>query len=1216
MTMIPVVGTSLLKNRYELTNGPHAGGGGSQIWEAFSDGYSYLVKTWRYEADRPDRVQRALWDQELRTLYKVASSPRSDEALVVLKDAGLDREHHCFVMVLEAPGYERVSDALRRRARYPWLSNRGTAAREQLWAGLLRVATGLNLLHERHVLHRGVDVDSLFFAADLGPESLRLGGFEWSVKLGRPVGSPPPDGWPLPPERTTGGVTTWRQDDDWFAFGILCARLLLDLERFTTNPPRERHARVLDVIETSVHDLTEAERKLLLDLVADAPLERLTAPYDIINRIQEITRSLRNPLRTQQENVQYIVTLDLRRPEFIDYLMSNGLREHLGLGPMGTFVPGDPGHRKEACEFVRLDLQAPLLYAVPGRDYFILVGGRLCLKITAYRGKDGAPTWQVADCRTAQPLRFSGDDDSCRELSAGRVFVYARDEVFRDRTIVQNATSWEPVLPKIDRGAQISRELTRFHDFVRASNQIELLLLDSQIFPYEILSGPWSQDGEEHVVVQERSRPEGHEAFEAFNVDFIDFLQKESQGSDRSSVILSGPRDGNRLRLPPRDRQAAADDGNVWQVVAMDPQTRRVTLTRPGLSQERVKPDREGFLRSAGMPGQISLFQRRKKAIDALDQHSYLLRSLAAPSHVRMDTGASELPVQLDHGLVDGPKRASIEDILRVRPIYTLQGPPGTGKTTLVAWLLREILTEDPVVQVLVTAQAHGAVDVLRSKVGEAFQNVPDSERPLEIRLRGAHKAGTAPATDGAEGVAKQVLERSITQLGDMPFLSDVQAAWLEDAKAMVSEINMMQELEKLGRRSSDFIELVKRGANLTYCTTSASDLVALAAGQAFDWSIVEEAGKAHGFDLALPLQAGHRWLLIGDHKQLDPYRYEDYRQGIEKLDTVVRTLKGLKMRAAGLLDQDWIDSWDQRSPAEREDFREFAKGWLKTFNRLYEYCAVAAGSDPLVTDTEAKGASAGQLIGQHRMHPDIGRLISEAYYQGRLVNRTLDENEMPVARVRHGFSTPDGIQDRAVVWLDVPWCRDDPRTREVGPSSGQSPYTNPMEAQALARFLRQLGPGGGYQGKLAVLAPYARQVRLLSEQLRGTPLPKGLEAQLGLNVGRADTNRFPTHTVDSFQGNQADVVAISLVRNNMEQPGQGLGFLDDPGRMNVLLSRAERLLVLVGSWDFFTHQLQSVQLADISQPLWSFKQIVTLLDEWFGNGKAVRITADLGETL
>jgi len=41
---------------------------------------------------------------------------------------------------------------------------------------------------------------------------------------------------------------------------------------------------------------------------------------------------------------------------------------------------------------------------------------------------------------------------------------------------------------------------------------------------------------------------------------------------------------------------------------------------------------------------------------------------------------------------------------------------------------------------------------------------------------------------------------------------------------------------------------------------------------------------------------------------------------------------------------------------------------------------------------------------------------------------------------------------------------------------------------------------------------------------------------------------------------------------------------------------------------------VQAVPLADESQPLWSFKKIVTLLDEWFLDGRAVRIPADLRE--
>lgn len=57
--------------------------------------------------------------------------------------------------------------------------------------------------------------------------------------------------------------------------------------------------------------------------------------------------------------------------------------------------------------------------------------------------------------------------------------------------------------------------------------------------------------------------------------------------------------------------------------------------------------------------------------------------------------------------------------------------------------------------------------------------------------------------------------------------------------------------------------------------------------------------------------------------------------------------------------------------------------------------------------------------------------------------------------------------------------------------------------------------------------------------------------------------------TVDSFQGNEADVVIVSLVRNNSRTGTGALGFLSEPQRMNVLLSRAKWRLIIIGSLDF-----------------------------------------------
>src|SRR6266849_5343782 len=132
----------------------------------------------------------------------------------------------------------------------------------------------------------------------------------------------------------------------------------------------------------------------------------------------------------------------------------------------------------------------------------------------------------------------------------------------------------------------------------------------------------------------------------------------------------------------------------------------------------------------------MKLIQRRKRAIERLRQHTYLLQALQSPSYFYIDTGASALPLPIDPTKVDDAKREALENIWRTRPIFALQGPPGTGKTTLVANLLGQIFHDDSVAQVLVTAQAHSAVDVLREKVStDIFKDRDEDTRPLAIRL-------------------------------------------------------------------------------------------------------------------------------------------------------------------------------------------------------------------------------------------------------------------------------------------------------------------------------------------------------------------------------------------------------------------------------------------------------------------------------------------------
>jgi hypothetical protein len=570
-----------------------------------------------------------------------------------------------------------------------------------------------------------------------------------------------------------------------------------------------------------------------------------------------------------------------------------------------------------------------------------------------------------------------------------------------------------------------------------------------------------------------------------------------------------------------------------------------------------------------------------------------------------MDTAWDQLTAPLPAELVDEAKQAAIRDILRVRPIYALQGPPGTGKTTLVAHLLRQILEDDPVGQVLITAQAHGAVDVLRNKVRqEAFRDIPEAAMPLAVRLGLKNEEGRV-FEDSAEDVSLRVLMAAKGNLPDSR--SKLQEEWSSAIEGMVTSLKTLKPDED----ASDFCEVVKRGANITYCTTSAGDLEALSdATQSFDWSIVEEAGKAHGFDLALPLQAGHRWLMIGDHKQLPPYRFRDYRQGIDFLDGCVAALEALPERAANLLDFEWTKSWWEKTPEERAAFQEYARTWLNTFERVFELCGTASGIERL-TEAEPNGAAAGMLSRQHRMHPDIGDLISIAYYDQKLINKTTDEAGFPIARVRHPFKMPSGIASKSIVWVDTPWAARDDRTFEKGR------YYNPSEALAIRWFVESIRideeAAEAIDSKsleFAVLSPYTQQVAYLERELsRSLSLPSWASLKPSLRARNAAGGRL-AHTVDSFQGNQADVIVVSLARNNVAAPEEGLGFLIESSRINVLLSRAERLLVLVGSWDFFQNQLSAVSLEDKALPLWHLKRVITTLEEWFRSGKALKLNA------
>ncbi|MGW3447195.1 AAA domain-containing protein [Streptomyces sp. NPDC001076] len=1207
--MTLVEGVSLLNGRYEITGcvdaAPEAGEG--QLWAA-ADTMEfvppYLLKTWHFYDSKPDDVQRALWDAELRTLYQVRSTPGSEGSLLQLHDVGIDGDQRCFVMVFKTGGLDTLASLLAKRGEHEWLSGR-TSGRREIWQMLGRIAEGLALLHEQQVVHRSVSPESVFLDADKGAESCLLGGFEWSVRLGRPTSaSPSRVSWETAPE-ALGDGTAFGPDADWFAFGMLVARCMLSIEHLSTTPdPMKRYRLVLDHLAKAKRKLTPQEYDFIELLIAAEPEIRPKHGIEVSAAIRDIVHTLQQSSAEADGTSRHLVVIDPRNRSLQRTCLELGLRESLQLGPANAFDPGRPEHSSKLLGFLYDDFSdGATLAPITNRDEYILSGRSVHLVIGPARTMTGASTsWQNAFCVETKDF-FTADPTHQVDLPAGRIGFFNTRNYRQQAHVLSSAPSWETLLPKIDKARERREDQERFAEFIRFTNQIDILIRDAELFRCRVIDVQHADNGMVDSVRVEEV-PRLNEPLSMLQLDggMAEFLLREKH---------SGKSGSNLIHLCSSDSESIGWQVPVteaeWKVDEVDVRGRRATL-RPGA--EILEPPELGdikVLRTKGLKGQVDLIRRRKEAISRLAKHTYLLESLSEPGQVIMDSGPVELPRPLSEKEVDPSKLGQIEKILGVRPIYALQGPPGTGKTHMVAWLLREILEDDPVAQILITAQAHPAVDVLRSKVEkEAFKDVPEDRRPLAIRLRRTNtdRSGDVPQDEpGSERqVTREVLERTIRQLEGVAArqeLSRVQADWLDACRTMLLELRTRD-----ASSAKEFRELVKRSASITYSTAADGDLAALAGEVSYDWAIVEEAAKAHGFELALPLSLGHRWLLIGDPKQLPPYRIEDYQSAVSTMDETVAALE--RMEGLGkLLDRELLNAWRARTDEQRTQFGEYCKEWLKLFENLHGLCSYHEHDE-------------GMLTGQHRMHPDIGELVSQTYYDGRLKHYTCDElTGEPHEDILHGLTAPFEIRSKAVVWLDLPAAVDSPAVCE----DAVPKYRNMAEAHALGRFLRSLQGDPGNPLEIAVLSPYAQQVGHLRSRLDMPELRAALAAR-GLVLAHdprrsasepAEKRQDGFFTVDSFQGNQSEIIAVSLVRNNTKPPGDGLGFLKEASRMNVLISRAERLLVLVGSWNFFKNQVAHVsRKKEVNDPLRHWALAVDQLDRWFETGRAVRVQADL----
>ncbi len=217
--------------------------------------------------------------------------------------------------------------------------------------------------------------------------------------------------------------------------------------------------------------------------------------------------------------------------------------------------------------------------------------------------------------------------------------------------------------------------------------------------------------------------------------------------------------------------------------------------------------------------------------------------------------------------------------------------------------------------------------------------------------------------------------------------------------------------------------------------------------------------------------------------------------------------------------------------------------------------------------------ACVSELTLQYRMNQQIQTLANHLIYDGKLQcgndevrNRKVTVKEVQGGLIKNncsGWLSAVLDPERRVVFLD---------TQDLCPEVLETKQENVFEAEICQKIVQEMAVFFSDSESIAILSPYRRQLALLKDVLFfrnnnssiNTESSEISESENLINKRRISEKRVEILTVDEAQGRDKSVILVSLVRSNADRKiGQ---LLQDKRRLNVLLTRAQKKLILIGS--------------------------------------------------
>lgn len=1094
-------------------------------------------------------LAKEIWLNEVRQLNKLKSVTHADKYLELIQDSFIEDNNYCLIYFANQSQdilAEVINQMKSKQISRNWLHPNNIlkpSNRLILWKNILRIIEGLKILHSQHIVHRNICLESILFDADGNlddDERFILSGFEKSLDFER-----------------LSNITTTREDDnvifsateDWYKLALLIISLLgLTEDNYKNNK------------------LTYDEEKFLEQLLSakNNIMSELTIAEDLIKSVNFLIDRL-NILTTIFNKINYVTIPSTKYKYFPE--LKERVREFVK-DKDGESVSPDIYTDSAFYQFVKSDLEDVEIELFKNKIDSYIIKGRQCFyeirqHLVNNELYSAFSDWNIAEIKTIYPSfpDWLNQKQKIKTKSNVKFVDVKRLYAGKYHLEISSENSWKTYFNAFEKENEFTDE--------------EISILQAFLLILGIESA--KQKAEIYLVSIEETSKE-YRRKHGLDEHEITYLIRYHESKDFKNIRLSKIL---KLNKPFKrfNQELESDNPNeIWYIESNDTNENTnkyelevvkymshgelVVSSKSNLKMLLPLFTKHGTLFKFYHQDNIgtqALLKRKLQIFTKLMQHTLLLKNLSRPGDsIAVTKRNFDVEKILDR--FDESKKTVFKYLIKTQPNFVVGGPPGVGKTFLISNYVNHLFQEENNAKVVLSAQSHATVKNLHDNV---IKNINKEDFYEDLIIIKHFKEDTS---DKSLSFNNEEEESGILQKTSHRYLKAFEESELFKSNLKNSAIKTkLTEFTKNSHWS--FFNQILKSANLIFTTSNSGLMESLVRNDiAFDVSIMEESAKASGLELIGPMMIANKRILIGDHKQLPPFdenmirRVIDNEEGfdINFLMTMLEDL-GLSSNIKNTLNLRNLEN----------HFDNTLRSNIYRYFSLFENLSKAAEK----LSSQNYNSFGKSLSIQHRMHPEICNIVSETVYDGKLKTnqKHIEHCKTTIPFYFEKSDLVDLNSDRAVVWVDIP----EKQSQEKLPAF-EDDYTNEVELRIIKEVLKNLRcKDDNSTYSIRILSPYVNQVKLINREISTQDLPKNF---------KVEEDKKLACTIDSFQGNEADLIIVSLVRHNSHPTiASALGFLSDMRRMNVMLSRAVYKMIIVGSFGLFSRWHEIIKAKDKS---------------------------------